>query len=284
VPVPDRLFSLVCGREHVWTLAGEPLPFCQRCTGLYVGGALAVLLLLLLRPRPTPNVLWVHGLLLLLMVPFGFNWIEQGPTVRMLTGQLFALGLVYFLGLAVEEGDAPDRAERGGATLAQGGNQLDQRLFSLAVHHDVDQSRAERLGRDVAKEAAAGDHARSHLPGEGRESQALDAADGLFAQADPGGPQPAEFPLQAPPAHLERGRVEDPHVEVAQRGAHGRGQRGERQWRPEGAAGAVEGPQRPRWPDEQQEFAHGDGERALRRRALQSQCGSAIRFASTRTA
>jgi uncharacterized membrane protein len=100
LPVPDRLFSLVCGREHVWTLAGEPLPFCQRCTGLYVGGALAVLLLLLFRPRPTPNVLWVHGLLLLLMVPFGFNWIEQGPTVRMLTGQLFALGLVYYLGLA----------------------------------------------------------------------------------------------------------------------------------------------------------------------------------------
>ena len=101
MPVPDRLFSLVCGREHVWTLAGGPLPFCQRCTGLYVGGALAVLLLLLLRLRPTPNVLWVHGLLLLLMIPFGFNWIEQGPTVRMLTGQLFALGLVYYLSLAV---------------------------------------------------------------------------------------------------------------------------------------------------------------------------------------
>jgi uncharacterized membrane protein len=101
VPVPDRLFSLVCGREHLWTLAGEPLPFCQRCTGLYVGGALAVLLLLLFRPRPTPLVLWVHGLLLLLMVPFGFDWIEQGPTVRTLTGQLFALGLIYYLGLAV---------------------------------------------------------------------------------------------------------------------------------------------------------------------------------------
>ena len=99
--MPDRLFSLVCGQEHVWSLAGEPLPFCQRCTGLYVGGALAVVLLLLFRPRPTPNVLWAHGLLLLLMIPFGFNWIEQGPTVRMLTGQLFALGLVDYLGLAV---------------------------------------------------------------------------------------------------------------------------------------------------------------------------------------
>jgi uncharacterized membrane protein len=101
VPVPDRIFAQLCGREHLWILAGSPLPLCQRCTGLYVGGALAVLALALFRPRPTPLVLWIHGLLLLVMVPFGYGWIAQGAALRTLTGQLFGLGAVYYLGLAV---------------------------------------------------------------------------------------------------------------------------------------------------------------------------------------
>ena len=75
------------------------MPFCQRCTGLYVGGLLAITLFGMFRPRPTRTVLWFHGLLLLLMVPFGYHLMPQNGEVRTLTGQLFAAGLVYLLAL-----------------------------------------------------------------------------------------------------------------------------------------------------------------------------------------
>lgn len=92
-----HVFSYVCDRHHCWCLGGEWLPFCQRCTGLYVGAALSAALHLCLRPRPTSLSLWVHGLLLLLMVPFGYHLVPQNGLVRTLTGQLFAVGLVGYL-------------------------------------------------------------------------------------------------------------------------------------------------------------------------------------------
>jgi uncharacterized membrane protein len=94
-----ELFSLVCGQNHTWAVGGELLPFCQRCTGLYAGGALAGFFSLLFRPRPTPAVRWAHGLLLLQMVPFGYHLVPQNAEIRTLTGQLFAFGLFYYLAL-----------------------------------------------------------------------------------------------------------------------------------------------------------------------------------------
>ena len=93
----SELFSYVCGQVNLWTPGGEALPFCQRCTGLYVGGAYAQLVWLLFRPRPTMRVLGMHALLLLLMIPFGYHLVPQGGELRTLTGQLFAVGLTYFL-------------------------------------------------------------------------------------------------------------------------------------------------------------------------------------------
>jgi uncharacterized membrane protein len=91
------IFSLVCGQRHNWVVGGEELPFCQRCTGLYVGAVLAFPVFLSFRPKPTSRMLWVHGVLLLLMVPFGYHLVSQTGEMRMLTGQLFAIGLVYYL-------------------------------------------------------------------------------------------------------------------------------------------------------------------------------------------
>jgi uncharacterized membrane protein len=99
MPGLEQIFSHVCGQVHRWAVGGELLPFCQRCTGLYVGGAVAFLLYAFFRPRPTPRVLLIHGLLLLQMVPFGYHFVPQDGTVRTLTGQLFAIGLTYFLAL-----------------------------------------------------------------------------------------------------------------------------------------------------------------------------------------
>ena len=75
------------------------MPCCQRCTGLYAGACLATLLQLWLKPRPTSRALWLHGLCLLQMVPFGYHWLSQGPVLRSLTGVCFAFGLVQFLWL-----------------------------------------------------------------------------------------------------------------------------------------------------------------------------------------
>jgi uncharacterized membrane protein len=92
-----EIFARVCGQQHNWVLGGETLPFCQRCTGLYVGAVLAMLVLLLFRPKATKRMLGAHGLLLLMMAPFGYHLVPQNGAVRMLSGQLFAIGLVYYM-------------------------------------------------------------------------------------------------------------------------------------------------------------------------------------------
>lgn len=101
-PLHD-IFSLVCGQEHNWVVAGSGLPFCQRCTGLYVGAVVAFLANLLFRPRPTAAMLWTHGMFLLLMVPFGYHLVPQTSELRMLTGMLFAFGLVYYMTLLIRD-------------------------------------------------------------------------------------------------------------------------------------------------------------------------------------
>jgi uncharacterized membrane protein len=97
----QQLCGLVCGQnpDHVWSPGGELLPFCQRCTGLYVGALIAAALHAWRRPEPTGRWLWINGGWLLLMVPFGFHWLPQGAGLRTDTGVLFGFGLVAFLWL-----------------------------------------------------------------------------------------------------------------------------------------------------------------------------------------
>jgi len=96
-----NLFSHVCGQQidHTWLPGGIPLPVCQRCTGLYIGAALALGLLLGFRPRLTGWFLGVHGLFLVGMAPFGLHWIDHGPAVRAITGLGFGAAVVVFLAL-----------------------------------------------------------------------------------------------------------------------------------------------------------------------------------------
>jgi hypothetical protein len=95
------LFSLVCGRDpdHLWAPGELALPFCQRCTGLYVGVFCALLLHVVLRSADSARLRWLHLALLLQMAPFGFHWVPQGPLLRTLSGGLFAFGLVGCLWL-----------------------------------------------------------------------------------------------------------------------------------------------------------------------------------------
>ncbi len=95
------LFAFVCSQtlDRSWAPGGVLLPFDQRCTGLYVGAAIAVVLHLLLRFRPSVPLLWLHGLFLLQMVPLGFHLIPHGPVLRTLSGQLFSFGVIGYLWL-----------------------------------------------------------------------------------------------------------------------------------------------------------------------------------------
>ena len=77
------------------------MPVCQRCTGLYAGAAVAAFLHVFARPKLSSRWLELHGAFLLLMVPFGFHWIPQGPTLRSITGVLFGFGVLMFLRLPV---------------------------------------------------------------------------------------------------------------------------------------------------------------------------------------
>jgi hypothetical protein len=92
------IFSFVCGQDlmHTWAPGGVALPFCQRCTGLYVGAVLAVLLLCL-RPALDGRFRRIHVALLFLMAPFGFHLAPEGPFLRTMSGQWFAFGIVGLL-------------------------------------------------------------------------------------------------------------------------------------------------------------------------------------------
>lgn len=94
-----ELFSHLCGQQHCWVLGSQSLPFCQRCTGLYVGSFCALILILTFRLRPNSSLYWIHGIFMLVMVPFGFHFVTHGGLTRTSTGLLFGFGLVYYLAL-----------------------------------------------------------------------------------------------------------------------------------------------------------------------------------------
>jgi uncharacterized membrane protein len=112
--VLQHVFALVCGQHpaHTWSFGGALLPFCQRCTGLYVGAAFGLVLHVVYRPRPRSGLLWVHGLLLLQMAPQGFHLVPQTPWLRLVSGHLFGTGVVAYLWLMAAspspEGRDPD--------------------------------------------------------------------------------------------------------------------------------------------------------------------------------
>ena len=64
-----------------------------------VGAAVALVFYAVFRPRTSYVFLGIHGLLLLMMVPFGYHLVPQNASLRTLTGQLFAVGLVGYLWL-----------------------------------------------------------------------------------------------------------------------------------------------------------------------------------------
>lgn len=104
----SELFSQVCNQalDRSWAPGGEGLPFCQRCTGLYVGAFCASLLAWLPPARAHSLRLRLSLVCLLQMLPFGLHWIPHGPILRTLSGWFFAWGLVECLLLLPRQADS----------------------------------------------------------------------------------------------------------------------------------------------------------------------------------
>ncbi|MDT8070975.1 MAG: DUF2085 domain-containing protein [Terriglobia bacterium] len=92
-----HLFSHICGQVNCWHAGGVVSAACQRCTGLYIGALVAAIAFVTFRPRPTSRSLWLHGIAMLLMLPFGYHLVPQSTVVRAITGQLFGYGMSFYL-------------------------------------------------------------------------------------------------------------------------------------------------------------------------------------------
>ena len=98
-----QVLSFLCHQDpsRAFQPGGEPLPLCARCVGVYVGFVLALPLMIMAGRLPRKLSLCLHGAFVLQVIPFGFHLIPHGPTLRSISGQVFALGVVYFLFTAI---------------------------------------------------------------------------------------------------------------------------------------------------------------------------------------
>jgi uncharacterized membrane protein len=97
------IFSFVCGQLHCWAPGGVAMPVCERCLGLYVGALWSTVLVVIVRGSPTRAMLWMHGMAMLVMLPFGYHLVPHGPVVRTVSGFLFGVGMAYYLSLVLAE-------------------------------------------------------------------------------------------------------------------------------------------------------------------------------------
>jgi len=97
--IVDFIFSYLCHQEadRCWAIGGNILPFCQRCTGVYVGAGLMLFLLPLMKFKSNWKILLLHILFLVQMIIFGYHLIPHNATIRTLSGQLFIIGALYFI-------------------------------------------------------------------------------------------------------------------------------------------------------------------------------------------
>ncbi|NIA06693.1 MAG: DUF2085 domain-containing protein [Actinobacteria bacterium] len=117
----SQVFSFLCHQDPSRTFqpGGEPLAVCARCVGVYVGFLLALPIMIVAVRLPRKLSMYLHGALVLQVIPFGFHLIPHGRTLRTISGQLFALGVVYFLSTAIRHSkhrsdklDKPDNPQK----------------------------------------------------------------------------------------------------------------------------------------------------------------------------
>jgi len=99
----NYLFSSLCSQDPLRSFAidGHLLPFCQRCTGLYMGLGITSLFLLASRlykkGLPSLSVIYVNIASLMIMPVFGFHLLDPGPAWRFWSGLIYGNAIVSLL-------------------------------------------------------------------------------------------------------------------------------------------------------------------------------------------
>src|SRR4030042_1569635 len=99
----NYFFSFLCSQDPLRSFAieGRLLPFCQRCTGLYIGLGITSFFLLPSRlykkGLPPTSVIYVNIASLLIMPVFGFHLLDPGPAWRFWSGLLYGNAVASLL-------------------------------------------------------------------------------------------------------------------------------------------------------------------------------------------
>ena len=103
-----EVFGFLCHQDpaRTWEPGGAALATCARCVGVYAGFALAVPMLAVGSRLRGKAMLWAHGALVVQVAVFGFHLLPAGATLRMLSGQMFAVGVMCFLFRAVRQAES----------------------------------------------------------------------------------------------------------------------------------------------------------------------------------
>jgi uncharacterized membrane protein len=97
------VFSFLCSQDPLRSFAieGHLLPFCQRCTGLYVGLGISFVYLLLSghykKGMPPRSIVYVNIASLLMMPVFGFHFLDPGPGWRLWSGLIYGNAIAMLL-------------------------------------------------------------------------------------------------------------------------------------------------------------------------------------------
>ena len=99
----NYIFSFLCSREvsRSFVIDGYVLPFCQRCTGVYIGLGISFVYLLASgyykKGLPPRSIIYVNIASLLIMPIFGFHLLDPGPAWRLWSGLIFGNAIAFLL-------------------------------------------------------------------------------------------------------------------------------------------------------------------------------------------
>lgn len=99
----NYIYSFLCSQHALrsFAICDHALPFCQRCTGLYLGLALSFIYLLATRHYkkgiPPRSILSVNIACIAVMVVSGFHFLDPGPAWRLWSGLLFGNAIAYLI-------------------------------------------------------------------------------------------------------------------------------------------------------------------------------------------
>ena len=97
------VFSFLCSQDasRSFEIAGRLLPFCQRCTGVYLGLGITFIYLLVSRHYkkglPPRSIIYVNIASLLIMPVFGFHFLDPGSAWRFWSGLIFGNAIASLL-------------------------------------------------------------------------------------------------------------------------------------------------------------------------------------------